>query len=133
MQQCKLRATILTASCLADTMEYENITKDNRENIYKRMSPGDIQDMIFKESDLPPFFSPDQPKFNTKVTVQRKRKAGDEGPDEFNENTIKGYVGESKGIKQILIERGLWIKGMRGSQDAKQRAKMLAEGKDLLA
>ena len=113
-------------------MEYKNITKDNRENIYKRMSPGDIQDMIFKESDLPPFFSPDQPEFNTKVTVQWKRKAGNEGPDEYNENTIKGYVGESKGIKQILIERGLWIKGMRGSQDAKQRAKMLAEGKDLL-
>ena len=71
------------------------------------MSPGDIQDMIFKESDLPPFFSPDQPKFNTKVTVQRKRKAGNEGPDKYNENTIKGYVGESKGIKQILIERRL--------------------------
>ena len=48
-------------------------------------------------------------------------RSGNEGPDEYNENTIKGYVGESKGIKQILIERGLWIKGMRGSQDAKQR------------
>ena len=106
-KQCKLRATLLTASCLGDTMEYKNITKDNRENIYKRVSPGDIQDIIFKESDLPPFFSPDQPKFNTKGTVQRKRKAGNEGPDEYNENTIKGYVGESKGIKQILIERGL--------------------------
>ena len=68
-KQCKLRATLLTANCLGDIMEYKNTTKDNRENIYKRMSPGEIQDMIFKESDLPPFFSPDQPEFNTNVVL----------------------------------------------------------------
>ena len=49
VQQCKLRETLLTASCLGDTMEYKNITKDNRENIYKRVSPGDIQDIIRSE------------------------------------------------------------------------------------
>ena len=48
--------------------------------------------------------------------------------ESVSNNSVKNTV-----IKQILIERGLWIKGMRGSQDAKQRAKMLAEGKDLLA
>ena len=96
------------------------------------MSVGDIQCMVFKEGDLPPYFSPDQPQFNTLVTVQRKRKAGDQGPEAFDEKTIKGYIGEAKGIKQLLMERGLWVKGMKGSQDAKQRAKLLAEGKELI-
>ena len=131
-KQSKLRDSLITASSLGNTMEYTVVTKDNKELVYKRLSAGDVQSMVFKEGDLPPFFSPDQPPFNTLATVQRKRKAGDQGSEAFDEKTIKGYIGEAKGIKQLLIERGLWMKGMRGSQDAKQRAKLLAEGKELI-
>ena len=113
-------------------MEYENITKDKNAIIYKRMSVGEIQHTVFKEGDLPPCFFPDQPQFDTIVSIPRKRKAGEQASEIFDNKIIKGYVNEPKGIKQLLIERGLWLKGMRGSQDNKLRAKLLAAGKDLL-
>ena len=50
----------------------------------------------------------------------------------FDERTIKGYVGKAKGIKQVLVERGKFVKGMRGSMDAKEVAKLIAEGKEPL-
>ena len=84
------------------------------------------------EGDLPPYFFPDQPQFDTLVSIPRKRKAGEQASEFFDNMIIKGHVNEPKGTKQLLVERGLWLKGMRGSQDNKLRAKLLAAGKDFL-
>ena len=84
----------MTEKCLGDVLEYSAVTKDKNTIIYKRMSVGDTQQMVLTEEDLPPYFFPDQPKFDTLVSVPRKRKAGEGGPAIFDSKTIKGYVNE---------------------------------------
>ena len=56
---------------------------------------GDVQSMIFEESDGPPHFEPDAPPHDTE--------------------TKEGYVGRPKGLKQVLWERGLHVDGMIGT------------------
>ena len=80
-------------------MEYENITKDKNAIIYKIMSVAEIQHTVFKEGDLPPYFFPDQPQFDTLVSIPRKRKAGEQAFEIFENQIIRGYVNEPKGLK----------------------------------
>ena len=44
---------------------------------------------------------------------------------------IEDYVGKPKGIKQVLFERGLYKKGMRGSLTQKQISEWVAKNKEL--
>ena len=98
-KQSILRSSKLTEKCLGGIMEYEAITKDKNAIIYKRMSVGEIQHTVFKEGDLPPYFFPDQPQFDTLVSIPRKRKASEQASEIFDKKIIKGYVNEPKGIK----------------------------------
>ena len=50
-----------------------------------RVKDGDVQHLQFQAGDLPPFYAPN----------------------------AKDYVGEPKGLKQVLWERGLWKDGMK--------------------
>ena len=49
--------------------------------------------------DLPPYFFPDQPQFDTLVSIPRKRKAGEQASEIFDNKIIRGYGNEPKGLK----------------------------------
>ena len=55
-----------------------------------QLKAGDVQNLVFQVGDAPPW----------KQALKPKDKEG-------------GWVGQPKGTKQILYERGLWVKGMQ--------------------
>jgi hypothetical protein len=44
-----------------------------------------------------------------------------------------GYIGECKGLLQVLYERGHYLQGMKGQQDAATVRRLAAAAKDLLS
>ena len=56
---------------------------------------GDVQSMIFEESDDPSHFEANAPPYDVE--------------------TEEGYVGRPKGLKQVLWERGFHVNGMVGA------------------
>jgi len=45
---------------------------------------------------------------------------------------VKGYVGEAKGISRVLVERGFYRPGMRGSLSAAEVSQRILKGEELL-
>lgn len=59
---------------------------------------GDVQRMVFVDTDPPPHFEPSAPKYDQPATETRK--------------AMEGYVGKPKGLRQVLWERGLYHEKM---------------------
>ena len=96
-KQKHLHNSIMSEESLANGPRPEtiNILKEAGTILtYKVLKPGDTQHFTFQEDDLPPFYSPTCPKYDVGNT--------------------KGYVGQPKGVLQILFERGAYVEGMRG-------------------
>ena len=91
-----------------------------------KLKAGDVQDMQFKEEDLPPFYAPDTPKEDTETgelvrpkaaKAKKQNKAallmgGGDAPAaavvEMVPGVRLGYVGKAKGFLDVLFERG-WL------------------------
>lgn len=99
--------------------------------------------MSFLTGDPPPFYDWEAPEDNTVLGTKPKarkkkrvsgdgdgaatqeRDAGDgghgrggvgSGAREMVDVTTEGYIGKSKGIKQVLWERGLWVEGVTANE-----------------
>ena len=131
-KQSQLRDTMITEDILGPVEEY-SATKSTGDIItYRRLKPGDIQHFTFRVGDLPPFKDPNAPELDCTIKIAKKRKRGDKNnANEDVEQEIKGYIGQPKGIIQILVERGLYREGMRGSLTEKEKAKLLLAGKKI--
>ena len=75
---------------------------DAHSQVNLKLKPGDTQYFFFRESDPPPWYKPDAPKYDRPTS--KHDKAGNPIIDE-------GYVDKPKGMKQVLWERGLWKEG----------------------
>jgi hypothetical protein len=67
-----------------------------------------MQSFVFQEGDPPPFYSLKASKVDYITKKKRKRK----GKFVECDVIVEGYVGKAKGMKQVLWERGLWVKDM---------------------
>ena len=99
--------------------------------IYNRLKINDVQHFVYRDDDLPPYLAPGTPKYDIQQLVVVKKRKGNDGNPVQEMKTISGYVGKNKGILQILVERGKYVQGMRGSLAPKQVEKLRAEGKAL--
>jgi hypothetical protein len=142
------RDSVLSAECLGPTTVYTSQTANGTMLTYHRLSIGDTQSFVFKEGDLPPFDSPNAPKYDIPMTTQQKNKlivklnaerAKKKKPflsqkeiDETNTPAVVGYIGKPKGVRHILVERGLWVSGMRSALSNKdvEQGKILEAARD---
>ena len=69
-----------------------------------KLKPGDTQYFAFRVGDPPPWYKPDAPPHD-RATGKRDR--------DSKEVIEEGYIGKPKGMKQVLLERGLWKEGMK--------------------
>jgi hypothetical protein len=106
----KLRKSQMTPGCLKDggnppfiNLEYTKPDGTNASFQYPLLQVGNWQHFEFEEGDPPPF-------------------------EDLNSTN---YVGQPKGIRQVLFERGLFKKGMRGSLTSKEKDEWIARGKQL--
>jgi hypothetical protein len=124
-----LRDTQLTSDCLGDQRDFEVTIRENGnppriiKYVYKKMNLGEVQSMVFKDTDLPPFNEPTVPKYDKEITAQQKteykaRKLAEDPNKQFSQEDfiIPGYVGKPKGMAQVLLERGLYTPGMTKDQ-----------------
>ena len=120
------------------------ITTSDGSAIDRKLKVGEIQSMVFLDSDPPPFYDPGCPKENTatgeKRTKKKKKKTtkqstaqtqmdmgaeegeGEEEGEEEEEEVIRqGYVGKAKGLLDVAFERGLLDpQRLRGGKDGKK-------------
>ena len=66
-----------------------------------KLKLGDVQRMSFGPDDPPPFYDWEAPARNQRTTRRGNR-----------EEVKQSYVGEAKGSKQVLWERGWYVEGM---------------------
>ena len=128
------RDTVITEGCLGETLVYRATWMDGtveREVIYRRLEINDIKHFVYKDDDQPPYLAPGTPKYDAEVLVPAKRRKGVNGDPIQEMKKISGYVGKNKGIFQILVEKGSYLPGMRGSFAPKQVGRLLAEAKTL--
>ena len=113
-QRTCMRNTIVTADCLGNEPG-------------RSLNPGDTQHMNFREGDDINIYKGNKPnEYDTKVPKEKKNQ---DGTKTQQEHTIEGYIGKPKGIYQVLYERGLWKKGMKGKETNADIAKNILKGK----
>ena len=91
------------------------------------LKPGDVQTMFFSLDDAPPHFDQQaiaydqiklvrvkKPKKTKETTINSDEEEDDIPKLVMKRKIVRGWVGEPKGIKQILYERGLYENGMDG-------------------
>jgi hypothetical protein len=102
------KGSIVTAHCLGPhsaVLRNESPTGSTPMDCKLRM--GQVQHFVFQQGDPPPFYDLACPTSSIK--------------DDAGEKVLKqGYVGQPKGLKQVLWERGLWEHGL-----TQERAKAL--------
>jgi hypothetical protein len=133
------RDTIIEEGCLGDNVPYI----DGRQ-----LGLGMTQRMVFAEGDAAPHLDPtalphdrpmtEQEKGREVIRRQKKLAAKsrnddavvvgevDEGDSPF---IVPGYIGQNKGIFQILYERGLYLPKMKGRQTQGVKEKLELRGK----
>ena len=135
------RDTVIEEGCLGETVPVGS---------GRQLKIGMVQRMIFVEGDEPPQFSPkalphDRPMTEiekAKEIIRRQKKAdslqrnaevdGEEVRDVEESFTVQGYVGQNKGIFQILYERGVYLPKMKGRQTQGVKEKLELKGKQEL-